>query len=261
MNNLVIGNTSQLSHYFPEDYEKISSRNLNFNKIKEKKYNGIYLLFAEQRTFLNETLEFFKEVNFNYTLKVIDELKDVCNKIVIYSTSELWNKYDGCVSVNDPYNYNPTPYITSKEHLCDYINKDRKKYNNVVIVYPFNFNSVYRKEGFLFGKIFKSLLNNEKISIGNVDFDRDLIHPSIVVNESIKTNEDILVGSGELYNVKNFIKDIFTLYNKNLDEYILTDNKNNLNNKRNSYYSCKKYSNYNDLLKLSIKDIYEYKIS
>ena len=81
------------------------------------------------------------------------------------------------------------------------------------------------------------------------------------MNESIKTNEDILVGSGELYNVKNFIKDIFTLYNKNLDEYILTDNKNNLNNKRNGYYSCKKYSNYNDLLNLSIKDIYEYKVS
>jgi GDP-D-mannose dehydratase len=131
----------------------------------------------------------------------------------------------------------------------------------VIIIYPFNFNSVHRKEGFLFGKIFKSILNDEKISIGNVDFERDLIHPSVIVNESIKTNEDILVGSGELYNVKNFIKDIFTLYNKNSDEYILTDNKNNLNNKRNGYYSCKKYSNYNDLLNLSIKDIYEYKVS
>jgi nucleoside-diphosphate-sugar epimerase len=261
MNNLVIGNTSQLSYYFPKDYEKISSRNLDFNKIKEKKYNRIYLLFAEQRTFLNETLDFFKEVNFNYTLKVIDELKDVCNKIVIYSTSELWNKYDGCVSVNDPYNYNPTSYITSKEHLCNHINNNRENYSNVIIIYPFNFNSVHRKEGFLFGKIFKSILNDEKISIGNVDFERDLIHPSVIVNESIKTNEDILVGSGELYNVKNFIKDIFTLYNKNLDEYILTDNKNNLNNKRNGYYSCKKYSNYNDLLNLSIKDIYEYKVS
>jgi nucleoside-diphosphate-sugar epimerase len=261
MNNLVIGNTSQLSYYFPKDYEKISSRNLDFNKIKEKKYNRIYLLFAEQRTFLNETLDFFKEVNFNYTLKVIDELKDVCNKIVIYSTSELWNKYDGCVSVNDPYNYNPTSYITSKEHLCNHINNNRENYSNVIIIYPFNFNSVHRKEGFLFGKIFKSILNDEKISIGNVDFERDLIHPSVIVNESIKTNEDILVGSGELYNVKNFIKDIFTLYNKNSDEYILTDNKNNLNNKRNGYYSCKKYSNYNDLLNLSIKDIYEYKVS
>jgi nucleoside-diphosphate-sugar epimerase len=260
MNNLVIGNTSQLSYYFPENYEKISSRNLDLTKIKEKKYNRIYLLFSEQRTFLNEDLEFFKKINFEYTLNVINNLLDICENIIIYSTSELWNRYNGCVSVTDPYDYNPTPYITSKEHLCNYINENREKYKKVIIVYPFNFNSVYRKEGFLFGKIFKSLLNNEKISIGNVDFDRDLIHPKIIVEESIKTTKDILIGSGELYNVKNFIKNIFTLYNRNYDEYILIDSKNNLKNKRNTYYSCKKYSNYNELLDLSIKDMCENKI-
>jgi hypothetical protein len=261
MNSLVIGNTSQLSHYFPKNYEKISSRDLDFNRLKKNKYNRIYLLFAEQRTFLGESLEFFKKINFDYTIEVINNLLDICENIIIYSTSELWNKYDSCVSITDPYKYNPTPYITSKEHLCNYINENRKKYKKVIIVYPFNFNSVYRKDGFLFGKIFKSLLNNEKISIGNVDFNRDLIHPKIIVDESIKTTKDILVGSGELYNVKDFIKDMFTLYNRNPDEYILIESKNDLSNKRNGYYSCEKYSNYKELLDLSIKDIYEYKIS
>ena len=261
MNNLVIGNTSQLSYYFPNDYEKISSRNIDFEELKKKTYKSIYLLFAEQRTFINESLEFFNKTNFNYTINVINELLDVCDRIVIYSTSELWNKYDGCVSITDTYNYNETPYIKSKETLCNFINNNREKYKKVIIIYPFNFNSIYRKEGFLFGKIYKSLLNDEKISIGDVDFDRDIIHPKIIVNESINATEDMIVGSGELFNVKKFIIDIFNLYNKNFDEYISIESKNNLQNKRNSYYSCKPNSTYNELLELSIKDIYEYKTS
>jgi nucleoside-diphosphate-sugar epimerase len=261
MNNLVIGNTSQLSNYFPKNYEKISSRNLDFNKIKEKKYDRIYLLFAEQRTFLNETLEFFNKVNYDYTIEVIDELKDHADIIVIYSTSELWNNCNGCASVEDPYNYNETPYIKSKELMCNHIKKNKTKYKNVIIVYPFNFNSVYRKEGFLFGKIYKSLLNDEKISIGNIDFNRDLIHPKTIVDNSIKTNKDILIGSGDLINVKNFIQDLFNLHNKKFEDYISVEGKNNLPNTRKDYYSCVKYSNYENLLNLTIKDIYEYKIS
>jgi nucleoside-diphosphate-sugar epimerase len=260
-NNLVIGNTSQLSYYFPEDYEKISSRNLNYNEIQSKKYNSIYILFSEQRTFLGEPLEFFKKVNYDYTIEVIDKLKDHAERIVIYSTSELWNGREGCVSVEDHYEYNETPYIKSKELLCNHIKKNQDKYRNVIIVYPFNFNSIYRKEGFLFGKIYKSLLNDEKISIGNIDFNRDLIHPKTIVENSIKTDKDILIGSGELINVKNFVHDLFKLHNKNFEDYISVEVKNNLPNTRKDYYSCTKYSDYNNLLNLTIKDIYEYKIS
>jgi len=261
MNNLVIGNTSQLSYYFPEDYEKISSRDIDFEELKKKTYKSIYLLFAEQRTFINESLDFFNKTNFHYTINVIDELLDVCDRIVIYSTSELWNKYDGCASITDPYDYNETPYIKSKEILCNFINNDRKKYKKVIIIYPFNFNSVYRKQGFLFGKIYKSLLNDEKISIGDIDFNRDLIHPKTIVDNSIKTDKDILIGSGELFNVKNFVQDLFNLHNKKFEDYISVEGKNNLPNTRKDYYSCVKYSNYEDLLNLTIKDIYEYKIS
>ncbi len=261
MSNLIIGGTSQLSHFFPKNYERISSRNINFEEIKKKQYDRIYLLFAEQRTFMDDDIDLFKKINFDYTIEVIDELIGFCENIVIYSTSELWNKYDGCISIGDTYNYNETPYIKSKEILCNYINNHRERYKKVIIVYPFNFNSVYRKDGFLFGKIYKSLLTGEKISIGDVDFDRDLIHPKIIVDESIKTKTDIIVGSGELFNVKKFIIDIFNLYNKNFDEYILIESKHNLKNKRSGYYSCKSYSTYNELLELSVKDLYEYKIS
>jgi nucleoside-diphosphate-sugar epimerase len=261
MNNLVIGNTSQLSYYFPRDYKKISSRNINYNEIKKNKYDRIFLLFAEQRTFLNKNIDFFTQINVDYTLEVIENLKEICNNIVVYSTSELWNKYDGCISIENKYDYNETPYIKSKEILCSIINSDRKKYKNVIIVYPFNFNSVYRKEGFLFGKIFDSLLNNKKITIGDVDFERDLIHPKFIVDKSIQTNCDVIVGSGELINVKKFIIDLFKLYYKKFDDYIVINKENNLKNKRNNYFSCIKNSTYEELLKETIKDLYEYKIS
>ena len=84
LNNLVIGNTSQLSHYFPNDYQKISSRNIDFTKLCSKKYDKVFLLFAEQRTFLNESEDFFLKTNFDYTLDVINKFKDISNNIIIY---------------------------------------------------------------------------------------------------------------------------------------------------------------------------------
>jgi nucleoside-diphosphate-sugar epimerase len=255
MNNLIIGSTSQLSYYFPSNFHKISSRNVDIEVIKNGNYDSVFILFAEQRTFLNESENFFTDVNFKKTLKLINEIKNYVNKIVIYSTSELWNKYDGKVSINDNFNYNYTPYIKSKQILCDYINEFRDFYSNVVIVYPFNFNSPYRKEGFLFSKIFKSLMNKEKCSVGNLNFNRDIIHPQIIVNNSMSSSNDILVGTGELINIEGFVDDIFNLYKMNYKDYILFDNNYSLTNKRNSYYSKIKYSSREELIKLTINDL------
>ena len=246
--NLIIGNTSQLSYFFPENYDKISSRNINIEEIINKGYNNIHILFAEQRTFLNETEDFFININVTLTLSIINKLKNHCDKIIIYSTSELWNNYDGEISISNKYDYNYSPYIKSKEILCNTINENRQDYPNVIIIYPFNFNSPFRKTGFLFSKIFNSIINKEKITIGDVDFYRDVIHPSIIVNNSIITNEDIIIGSGELINMKNFIIDLYNLSNLKINEYISFSSDNNLKNIRKNYYSKIKYSNYTDLL-------------
>ena len=56
MKNLVIGNTSQLAYYFPDDYEKISSRNIEF---KNENYDRVYICFAEQRTYLKNNRDLF----------------------------------------------------------------------------------------------------------------------------------------------------------------------------------------------------------
>jgi nucleoside-diphosphate-sugar epimerase len=261
MNNLVIGNTSQLSYYFPRGYDKISGRNIDYKTIRDKRYDVIFITFAEQRTFLNESEKFFTDVNVSYTLEVINNLKDYCNKIVIYSTAELWNNYEGQVSVNMGFDFNYTPYIKSKEILSNYINEHKGNYQNVHIIYPFNFNTPYRKEGFLFSKIFDSLINKSKNTTGDLNFKRDIIHPLTIVNNSITTNNDLLIGSGGLYNIEIFIKDLFSLYNLDYKDYIMINGSNNLPNKRKNYYSSIKYSNYDELLKLTIYDIRENSIS
>lgn len=259
--DLIIGESSQLSFYFPENFDRISSRNINYDEIIKKKYNKIFILFAEQRTFLNESEDFYNEINVKYTLSVIDSIKNHCNQVIIYSTSELWNDYDGEVSIEMPFKYGYSPYIKSKEILSNYINEHKEKYSNVIIIYPFNFNSPYRKGGFLFAKIFDSLINKKKISVGDINLFRDLIHPSIIVQNSISTNKDLLVGSGEIISVKKFIKDLYTISNLNYDDYISFNESNSLPNTRKNYYSKIKYSNYNDLLNLTFYDTKKYNIS
>jgi nucleoside-diphosphate-sugar epimerase len=259
--SLVIGNTSQLSYYFPKNYEKISSRNIDVEKIRLGGYDSVYILFAEQRTFLNETEKFFNDVNVTTTLNLIDSIKDFVKRVIIYSTSELWNNCQGKVFVSDDYNYNYTPYIKSKEILCNCINEKKEFYNNVHIIYPFNFNTPYRKSGFLFSKVFDSLLNKNINLIGDINFERDLIHPINIINESIITHSDKLIGCGELINVENFVFDLFNIHNINYKDYLVKNDNQNLTNTRKGYLSGVSYSNYNELLNLTNKDIYEYKIS
>jgi nucleoside-diphosphate-sugar epimerase len=253
MNSLIIGETSQLSYFFPAEYDRVSSRNIDFNSIG--KYDKIYITFAEQRTFLNESEKFFTDINVDYTLKVIDKIKNLCNRVVVFSTSELWNSYEGPVSLDLKFKYNYSPYIRSKEILSDHILSNRHLYPNVDIIYPFNFNSPYRKEGFLFSKIFKSIINKEIISVGDLNFNRDIIHPEIIVKKSISSNGDLLIGSGQTINIKKFIADLYERFDLNPEEYIFFDNKNNLTNERKEYYSKMKYSNEIELLDLTCKDI------
>lgn len=255
MSNLIVGSTAQLSYYFPTDYDRISSRNVDVEMIKSKRYDTIYLLFAEQRTFLNQTVEFFLDINVHYTLHLVNALKGSCNRIIIYSTSELWNNCDGAVSLDMNYSYNHTPYIESKEMLCNHINRNKADYQNVCIVYPFNFNSPYRKPGFLFSKIFDSLINKVPVTVGDLNFNRDLVHPSTIVEQSITANEDIIVGTGELINVESFVKDLFLLANMDYSRYIAKDSTNSLSNVRKDYYAKYACSNYESLLKLTLNDI------
>jgi nucleoside-diphosphate-sugar epimerase len=256
MKNLVIGNTSQLSYYFPNNYIKLSSRKLNYKNLYEEKYDRVYLCFADQRTYIEKNEQDFIDINYTYTLEVINFFKNISNKVIVYSTSELWNNVEGPVDVNMPYNYNYSPYIKSKQILCDHINSLKIYYPNIIILYPFNFNSPYRKEGYLFGKIFDSIINEKVIEIGNTDFSRDLIHPSYVVEKSIIAEKDDLIGGGNLININKFIKDLYKIMNMDYDYYVKINGKYNLSLKRKEFfYKTENKCSYESLLDKTIKDI------
>ena len=260
MKNLIIGDTSQLSHYFPKDYERISSRNIDYKTLYKRKFDRVYLCFADQRTFIQDHEDDFIDTNFHYTMDVINFFKGLSNKIIVYSTCELWNNVEGGVDIDTPFEFNYSPYIKSKDLLTSYIKASRNYHPNVIIIYPFNFNSPYRKGGFLFGKVFDSLINKKKIEIGDTNFYRDLIHPSYVVERSMKAKEDEVVGSGNLININNFIRDLYNEMDMNYNEYVTENSINNLQVKRKEFFyeTTNKYP-YELLLKKTIEDIKEWK--
>jgi len=222
MNSLVIGLNSQLSYYFPSDYEVVSSRNLDFQSFVDKTYDRAFICFAEQRTFLRDAdYQMFHDVNVDYTKKVIEFFGDKCNSIVVYGTSELWNNYKGAIDTSLKFNYIETPYIRSKEAMCHMVDELRQHTKaKIIVVHPYNFNSPYRKDGFLFSKIFRSILNKEKVEIGDVNIFRDLIHPRYVVQKSIEAQHDIVVGSGKLTFVKGFIQNLYEYNGLNYDSFV-----------------------------------------
>jgi nucleoside-diphosphate-sugar epimerase len=256
MDNLVIGNTSQLSHYFPDKYIKISSRNVDFEYHKKQKYDRIYLCFAEQRTFIEDDEKMFMDINFDYTIKVIEELKNSCNKIIFYSTCELWNNCNGEVTIDTDYNYNYSPYIKSKEEISKYI---RRNYDNVIILYPFNFNSPHRKPGFLFSKILDSLISNNKIEIGNTYFYRDIIHPKYVVERSLLCDFDELVGSGRLTHINDFTRKLYSEMGMNYDDYVTENFDHNLKVKRKTFWQETNICLYEKLIEDTVNELKEIK--
>lgn len=253
--NLIIGGSAQLAKYFPDTFLRISSRNIEYSQLSDKKYDRVYIMMAEHRTYLNESEEFYDKINFHKTLEVVNFFRDKCNYVILYSTSELWNNLDGEIEIDIPFNYNYSPYIKSKEKISNYIRNNRDIFHNVLIIYPVNFNSIHRKGDFLFGKIFNSIVNKIKITVGDIDFNRDVIHPSIIAEESMKTTSDILIGSGHLTNIKQYIIDLYKLYNLNYNDFITYDRSCNLKNKRKEYYTKVKFSSYNELLLLTKNEI------
>jgi len=224
--NLVIGATSQLAHYFPDDYIKISSRNIDFNYLRSNKWKSVFITFAEQRIY--DTNIDYIGPNYIYTMDIIRSLLPSSSKIVCYTSCELWNELTGYISKDTPAKFYPlnNEYSISKLLLWNKILELRtinKEYNKVIFMHPFYFNSVYRSEYFLFGKIFDSIINKQKVSVGNLNFYRDIVHASFIVKKSMELNQDSMLGSGKLFNVRDFIKDLYQLNEMDFEYFVKED--------------------------------------
>lgn len=216
--NLIIGSTSQLSYYFPEDYVRISSREIDYTFISSEHWNRVFICFGESRKFI-EDFKIHEDINFRLTMQVVDALKDRADSIVVYSTCELWNQYDGKIDMSMNYNFYSSLYLQSKYKLSRHISTS-DRYRNVFVIYPFNFNSTKRDSNFLFGKVFDSIINKKKIEIGDTYFYRDIVHPKYVAEESIKAQGHLIVGSGRLTFVNDYIRDLYSHYGMEYGEYV-----------------------------------------
>ncbi len=248
---LLVGNTSQISNYFPNDYVKILSRNIP-PQIFEEKYEEVHLCFGENTKGKEKSI--YDEINYYYTLDIINDLLKVSDKIVVYSTCELWSNCWGGIDLSTPLNFHEEPYILSKWRLDDKIKSIGNK--KIISVYPFNFNSTFRSENFLFGKIFKSIINKEKIEIGDTHFYRDLLHTSYVANVCQNLKDDKIIGSGRMFFVNDFIRVLYKesglIYGDFVEEKL--DKFNHI--PKNEYY-LKNSSNYTykDLINDTLCDI------
>ena len=257
MNNLVIGNTSQLAYYFPDDYEKVSSRNLDTNLYRDKFYNRVFLTFAENRVNEIHDLEAYIKINTELTIKLATFFSERANFVIVYGSCELWNNYTGAVSINDEFVYDLSgPYFSycfSKERLNHRIHILNLK--NVLVLHPFNFNSPYRKPNFLFNKIFYSLKNKKPIEIGDTYFYRDIVHPKYVVERSMQAVEDEIVGSGRLTFVNDFIRELYTKSGLKYEDYVIENFDNRKDAKKNFLYLESKEIKYNNLLQDTLNDL------
>jgi GDP-D-mannose dehydratase len=174
----------------------------------------------------------------------------------------LWSNSVGTISVDDKFDFDPNNgYTVSKMLLVDEIKRLRKiddKYNKVKLLHPFYFNSVYRSKYFLFGKIFDSIINKKMIEVGNLDFYRDMVHAKFLVKKALEADTDMMLGSGKLFNVRDFVIDLYNSFNMDYFQYVKEDKTQKSNSKFLRADVDWNYT-YNDLLNETIEDIKNFK--
>jgi len=269
MKDLFIGNTSQLAYFWSkEDTEFISSRNIDINYIKSQQWNRIIVGFANGQTNLtcsDDTRELFN-INIDYTLNLIDNIKDCCKNVIYFGTTELWNYHNGPLNIDglnniqiiNSFDFDQySPYINSKAMVITKL-LEEDKYNNVIVLFPFSFNSARRQyQDYLFCKIFDSIINKRKIIIGNTKFYRDITHPKFVIRESLKADKHKIIGSGRLIFIYDFIKDLYKNFDMKYEDFV-EEEKDIYKKDRNIFYlkSDECLYQYHELLNDTILDIY-----
>lgn len=249
--DLIIGETSQIARYMPQSMSRVSARNVP-SEVYEKTWDNVYVTFAEQRTRFCEDPNYkndFFDVNVRLTLDVIRNIKS--SRVVYFSTTELWNECNGPISIETPYNFRQNYYTDSKHEATRRLNE----LQNVVVLYPFNFNSVYRSDDYLFGKVVSSILEKKKISVGSLEMHRDILHASWVAERTLQSRSSQIIGSGAVRSVRSYIHDVYSLCGLDASLYIEETSKKNS-------HSCTIYLmldkiiyEYETLLKDTVNDI------
>jgi hypothetical protein len=92
--------------------------------------------------------------------------------------------------------------------------------NIVVTVFPFNHNSIHRKEDFLFGKVFRSITHGSPIEIGDTHCYLDILHSSYVARVCQNLSGDSIIGSDRMVFVNDFIRELYRSCNLEYEELV-----------------------------------------
>lgn len=223
--DIIIGASSQIAKYFPENIVRTSSRQ-NYDYLLDTKWDTVYVCFGENRTYMAESndenlIRQFYDINYDLTIQTVEAFAPISRRVVVYSTAELWNDCVGPVGIHTPFGFKSNHYILSKYNLTVKL-KDKNRYPNVSIAYPFNFNGVHRKGEFLFGKVFDSILNRKRIRLGDTYYYRDILHPVTAANESMihEVGEDFMIGSGRVIFVNDLIRSLYHSFGMEYDDMV-----------------------------------------
>lgn len=212
MRNIVIGSTSQQSHYYPECFQRVSSRNFDPNIFNSGSLDTVVLAFAEQG--VRSPGRDFIGTNLTYTVDIVRRAVKVSRRVIVFTSCDIWSNCTGVICPETPVNYpNDNMYAVSKALLLSEIKRLRTTdpdYGRVVMVHPFYFNSIHRDKYFLFGKIFDSIIFGKKIRVGNLNFYRDILHTRFFVQRCLESESDCVIGSGRLFNVRDFVMDLYS---------------------------------------------------
>jgi hypothetical protein len=85
-----------------------------------------------------------------------------------------------------------------------------------------------------------------------------MVHPKYVVQKSIESNKDSMVGSGKLFNARVFIQDLYALNNMKFYDLVKEDLNFKSGSKKLIMSDISDYTYY-DLLRDTQEDIYHFK--
>lgn len=214
--DLIIGQSAQVSRYMDPNTNRVCARSIP-DSVFRKTWDRVYLCFAEQRTKFAENKDYkqlFFETNVKKTTGLIGRIK--AKKIIVFSTTELWNNLSGPIDISTPFDFKENYYTDSKYELTKYC----QQFEHIAIAYPFNFNSTYRSADFLFGKVFSALKERKHTSVFSLNLQRELLHATFVANVCQRMQGSSIIGSGQLIQVADFVKDLFSHFELDYHDYI-----------------------------------------
>ena len=170
--------------------------------------------------------------------KIFDNLINACIHLhtlpVFFQacSSEMFSK-ENSMPLNEESIFDPrTPYAKAKFTTFEKINQLKEKYDwNIKSGIMFNHESELRDSNYLFMKIFNSakLIKSNKqnsLELGSIDIARDWSFAGDIANAIFLMNQsdyvnNFVIGSGKATTIKELISKVSSLYEINLEKYIV----------------------------------------